>query len=51
VSIPIIVATGVRSGVASEIGTAVHWLRKPYRLDELLDTVREAVDRAGRTSP
>jgi len=46
VGVPIIVASGVRSGDASEIGNSLHWLRKPYRLEELLDTVREAVDRA-----
>jgi len=46
VSIPIIVASGVRSGDASEIGNSIHLLRKPYGLDELLNTVRAAVDRA-----
>ena len=46
VDVPIIVASGVRSGDASEIGNSLRWLRKPYKLEELLDTVREAVDRA-----
>lgn len=50
-SIPVVVATGVRGRDASEVGRAVHWLRKPYGLDELLDTVRKALGRALSNRP
>lgn len=50
-SIPVVVATGVRERDASEIGSSVQWLRKPYGLDELLESVRRALGRAKSNRP